>query len=79
MRQKIEYIFLRAALAVAFLACNVALFAQPPSGPPPGGGGTTGSEPPCWEPECVPVDAGLGFLIAAGVALGAKKLYTHLK
>lgn len=79
MRNKIEFGILKIALAIAFFACNMALFAQPPGGPPPGGGGTTGTNPPCWEPECVPIDAGIGFLIVAGVAFGAKKLYGGLK
>lgn len=52
------------------------LMAQPPGGPPPGGGPTTGSPPPdCWTPDCIPVDGGLGFLIAAGAALGGRKIY----
>lgn len=50
------------------------LFAQPSSGPPIGGG-TTGNEPPCFDPPCIPIDGGLGFLIAAGAALGGKKIY----
>lgn len=74
-RQKINYIVLRSALALTFFVCNMALFAQPPGGPPPGGGGTTGSTPPCWEPECVPIDAGLGFLVVAGAVFGVRKLY----
>jgi len=41
--------------------------AQPP---PPGGTG-----PPCWPPPCIPIDGGIGFLLAAGVAFGAKKGY----
>jgi len=79
MKDKLRYGILRAGLAIAFTACNIALFAQPPGGPPPGGGGTTGTTPPCWEPECVPIDAGIGFLLVAGAALGAKKLYGQLK
>lgn len=75
MKNRIEFGILKFVLAVAFIACNVALFAQPPGGPPPGGGGTTGTTPPCWEPECIPIDAGVGFLLAAGIALGARKLY----
>lgn len=41
--------------------------AQPP---PPGGTG-----PPCWPPPCIPIDGGIGWLIAAGVAYGAKKSF----
>ncbi|MGD1847676.1 MAG: PID-CTERM protein-sorting domain-containing protein [Salibacteraceae bacterium] len=43
------------------------LMAQP--GPP-----TSGGQPPCWPPPCIPVDGGLGFLIAAGAIYGGKKL-----
>lgn len=50
------------------------LSAQPSSGPPPGGG-STGDDPPCFDPPCIPIDGGLGFLIAAGAALGGKKIY----
>lgn len=38
--------------------------------PPPGGGG-----PPCLPPPCVPIDGGISFLVAAGIAIGAKKMY----
>lgn len=51
--------------------------AQPAGGGP--GGPPAGGQPPCWPPPCVPVDGGIGFLIAAGVALGGKKLYDHRK
>lgn len=47
--------------------------AGPPMGPPTG-------PPPCWPPPCtVPIDGGIGILIAAGVALGGKKLYDARK
>ncbi len=39
------------------------LFAQPPIGDPP----------PCWPPPCIPIDGGLGLLIAAGAILGGRK------
>lgn len=68
-------IFLKKLLLFLFLLSVGGLFAQPPGGPPPGGGGTTGTAPPCWEPECVPIDGGIGFLLVAGAALGARKLY----
>lgn len=45
--------------------------AAPP--PPPGGG------PGCWPPPCVPIDGGIGLLIAAGVAYGAKKIISSKK
>ena len=46
-------------------------FAAGPPGPPGGGGGG----PPCWPPPCVPIDGGIGFLLAAGIAYGGKKVY----
>jgi len=40
-----------------------------PPGPPTG-------PPPCWPPPCsIPIDGGIGFLIAAGAALAGKKFY----
>jgi len=57
-----------------FLVTN--LFAQPPAGGgPPAGSGPGGG---CF-PACIPIDGGLGFLIAAGVALGGKKLFGSKK
>ena len=45
----------------------------PPMGPPMG-------PPPCWPPPCtVPIDGGISFLIAAGMALGGKKFYDFRK
>ena len=40
------------------------------------GGGPMGG-PPCWPPSTcnIPIDGGLSFLLAAGVAYGAKKVY----
>jgi len=41
----------------------------PPSMGPPMG-------PPCWPPPCtIPLDGGLSLLVAAGIALGGKKLF----
>lgn len=60
-------------MAVIF-TCDYALAAGPP-GPPGGGGGG----PPCWPAPCVPIDGGLGFLIAAGLAYGGKKAYNSFK
>ena len=79
MKNKIKFGILKLSLTLVYFACNLALFAQPPGGPPPGGGGTTGTNPPCWEPECVPIDSGIVFLLIAGVALGAKMLFGQLK
>jgi len=56
-------------LVAALVFISDAVMAQPGGGPPFGGGG-----PGCWPPPCIPVDGGLSFLIAAGVAFGGKKL-----
>ena len=65
----------RAALALFFVAIKVMAFAQPSAGGPPDAGGSTGTEPPCWEPSCVPIDGGLAFLLVAGAVFGAKMIY----
>lgn len=67
----------RLLLTVFALLVNVHLFSQPPGGPPPGGGGTTGTTPPCWEPECIPIDGGLIFLLIGGVLFGAHLIYQY--
>ena len=61
-------------LALIFLSVGFNyLMAAPP--PPPSG--TVG--PPCWPPPCIPIDGGVSFLIAAGAAYGAKKIYDSRK
>ncbi len=55
------------------LLLNIDLIAQPLP-PNPGGGGGPGS-PICWPPTCIPIDGGIGFLLAAAIAFGGKKLY----
>ncbi|MBK9283226.1 MAG: hypothetical protein IPM51_02795 [Sphingobacteriaceae bacterium] len=45
------------------------MFGAPPPPPPPVG------TPSCWPPPCIPIDGGISFLVAAGAAYGAKKLY----
>lgn len=79
MTNKSKKFVLATLLTLGLMLPNSGLFAQPPGGPPPGGGGTTGTTPPCWEPECIPIDGGIGLLIAAGALLGGRKLYGQLK
>ncbi len=62
----------RIAIFAFIIGVNFTSFGQPPSGPPPGGSTPAGNTPPCWDPECVPIDGGLGFLIAAGALLGIR-------
>ncbi|MBM3447543.1 MAG: hypothetical protein FJX90_00380 [Bacteroidetes bacterium] len=61
---------LKFLMVVAALFIAVTASAQVPD--PPGGGA-----PPCGEPfgTVCPIDGGVSFLIAAGVALGGKKAY----
>ena len=77
--KKLKKGILKLSFVIGFLICSLSLFAQPPGGPPPGGGGSTGTTPPCWEPQCVPIDGGLGFLLVAGIAFGARKIYGQVK
>ena len=65
----------RILLIVIALSASINLFSQPPGGPPPGGGGTTGTTPPCWEPECIPIDGGLIFLLIGGLVFGISLIY----
>lgn len=55
---------------LALVLITSSLLAQPGGGPPVGGG-----EPTCWPPPCIPIDGGMSFLIAAGLAFGGKKLF----
>ena len=42
--------------------------------------GTPMGPAPCWPPPCtVPLDGGISLLIAAGIALGGKKIYDFRK
>ncbi|UTW64611.1 hypothetical protein KFE98_00855 [bacterium SCSIO 12741] len=43
---------------------------------PPGGG--PGGQSGCI-PTCIPIDGGISFLVAAGAALGGKKLFDQIK
>jgi hypothetical protein len=65
---------LTTVLFFSFLTNNLLAASGPPSPPT---GGTTGA--PCWPPPCVPIDGGISFLIAAGIGLGAKKVYDSRK
>ncbi len=56
---------------IAFLAANYSSLAAGMGPPPPGGG----MGPNCWPPPCVPIDGGITFLLVAGAAYGAKKVY----
>jgi hypothetical protein len=67
---KVQTIYiLRAVLVIGIVVTTQMIFAQPGGGPPVGGG-----NPQCWPPPCIPIDGGMSFLIAAGLAFGGKKL-----
>lgn len=58
--QNLTRLALTIALAIAPFAFGA--FAQSGGGPPP-----------CWPPPCIPIDGGVGLLIAAGALLGGRK------
>ncbi len=61
----------KALLTLAFVvALGITSMYAPPAGP---GGGTGGGDP-IGGPTGVPIDGGLGFLAAAGIAYAGKKL-----
>lgn len=66
MRQRIIYILL-----IVFTFSSELMLSQ---GTPPGS-----NDPPCWPPPCVPIDGGVGFLVAIAAAIGIKKIYFSKK
>jgi hypothetical protein len=56
-----------ALTVLSFLFISIDLFAQGPGGDPGG------------DPDLIPVDGGLGFLLAAGVGYGVKKAREYQK
>ena len=58
-----------ALILISFLFVAIDIFAQ---GPGEEGGGGPGGEPG-GDPDLIPIDGGLGFLLAAGVGYGVKK------
>ncbi len=66
-RYTIRFVF----AMITFLFLAVDIFAQGP-GEEGGGGSGPGGEPG-GDPDLIPVDGGLGFLLAAGVGYGVKK------
>jgi len=65
MNPSLKHIFIAGLLIAASFVAE--------AGPPPPIGG--GMNPPCWPPPCLPIDGGIGFLIAAAAVYGGKKLY----
>lgn len=62
---------LKPILVLLLVVALPTIFLGLPPDPPAGGG------PPCGEPfgAVCPIDGGVSFLIAAGIALGGKKAY----
>lgn len=81
MKFKIYSTIHKLGVLLFIVTCEFMAFTQggPPGGPPPGGQVPTGTGPPCWDPNCVPIDGGVGFLIAAGAVLGVKKIRDYKK
>jgi hypothetical protein len=59
------------ALSIILFCFNQLMFSAAPPPPPP--------PPGCWPPPCIPIDGGVGILIAAGALYGAKKSYDKFK
>ena len=55
------------------------LYAPPPTAGTGGTGGVSGTGAGCWPPPCIPIDGGIGLLLAAGVAFGSKKILAAAK
>lgn len=74
MLKKLFPVFICLFFLLLFAAVSRA--AGPPMGPPMG-------PPPCWPPNspacAIPLDGGISLLIAAGIALGGKKIYDFRK
>jgi hypothetical protein len=66
-------LFVRRLFLLLALGFSLGAFSAP--APPPSAAGS----PSCWPPPCVPIDGGIGFLMAAGAAYGAKKLLQSRK
>lgn len=60
MKQYLKWI-ISAVVVLIMLCCPVLVHAQLPCDP-------------AVDPSCIPIDGGLGFLIAAGVGYGIKKI-----
>ena len=70
--------YLKAGIFISLLFVSTVMFAQPPFTPPGQGGNPPGN--PCPGPPgtpCpqIPLTGGIGFLIAAGMIIGIRKIY----
>ncbi|PCJ84832.1 MAG: hypothetical protein COA57_08530 [Flavobacteriales bacterium] len=67
-------IFLYRLFFLALLMVTAVTICEAAPAPP-----TTGGDPTCWPPPCVPIDGGIGLLLAAGVFFGGKKMHDSVK
>jgi len=70
-----RFLFISIIVITLIYTLPITSKAAGPPGPPGGGGG-----PPCGSPwGCIPIDGGIGLLLAAGIAYGGKKTYKAYK
>ncbi|MBT4774965.1 MAG: hypothetical protein HOH13_02295 [Crocinitomicaceae bacterium] len=74
--KKIRFLLTTFVFCASFM-CSIPVNAQVADGGPPTD--PDGSDPPCWPPPCIPIDGGLGVLLAAGALFGGKKVYDATK
>jgi len=77
LNMKKRTLLLSALLVVLLVMVGQVTNAQVAGGGPPGD--PSGGDPPCWPPPCIPIDGGLGVLLAAGAIFGGKKIYDASK
>jgi len=73
MKRTLKKQIITGILLLVVVFFSETLLAAGPPGPP------GGDDPPCWPAPCVPIDGGIGLLVAAGLAYGGKKAYNSFK
>ncbi len=71
MKKQFRKLLIVSAFLGGFFLLPDGAFAQPGGGGGPGGD----DDPGCWPPPCVPIDGGVGWLVAAGALYGGRKAY----
>lgn len=72
MKRTVKRLFATAILLGGFMTFD--LYAPPPTAGTGGTGGVSGTGAGCWPPPCIPIDGGIGLLIAAGIVFGGRQL-----